>query len=202
MLEDVSIIIPLAPDENAHRKLLDDLKNTKAEIILRAEGTRAKSMNKGAALAQNRFLWFLHADSRINDKNIHQLDQSLQKHPDDLHYFSLVFDRGGIVTLNAWGANLRSYFFGVPYGDQGFCISKQNFEKAGFYRENLDLAEDLAFVWQARQNGIKLKRIASKIKTSARKYKQHGWLKLTALYQWIWIKKSLPEAWKLMKGKA
>lgn len=202
MLEDVSIIIPLAPEETAHEILLNDLKNSKAEIILCAEGTRAKSMNKGAAQAQKRFLWFLHADSRINDKNIHQLDLSLQKYPDALHYFDLAFDNGGLVSLNAWGANMRSRIFGVPYGDQGFCVSKQNFEIAGYYRKDLDLAEDLMFIWQARQNGLKLKRIPAKIKTSARKYETHGWLKLTALYQWIWVKKSLPEVWKLIRGKA
>lgn len=200
MLKNVSIIIPLAPSETAHEKLLDDLKSVQAEIICSSEGSRAKSLNNGVKKAANDFLLFLHADSRLNQMVFAQLEQYLAKYPNALHYFDLAFEGGGLPTINAWGANIRSRFLGVPFGDQGFCLSKTNFEKIGGFPEDCDIAEDLLFLWKARQLSIKPKRVPATITTSPRKYRERGWFKLTALHQWIWIKISIPQAWKLMRG--
>lgn len=184
MLENVSIIIPIAPNETQHKILLGDLKNIDAEIIISSKGTRAKSLNAGAAKAKNNFLWFLHADSRVNTENLNNLRKFIGENPEALHYFSLT----GLLVLNTWGANLRSHLLGLPYGDQGFCLSKMQFEKADKYPENIPYGEDLIFVRQAKQASIKLNHIPSKLRTSARKYKEHGWLKLTALRQYQLIK--------------
>jgi len=188
VLEKISIIIPLAPDENAHERLLDDLKPLNAEIIVSSEGSRAKSLNAGVAKAHNPFLWFLHADSRVSAENLVDLEQALARRSNALHYFDLAYEEGGLAALNAWGANVRSHLCGLPYGDQGFCISRTLFEKIGGYPEDVPYGEDLLFVRQAKRQGIRLNRIPSKLKTSARKYHQHGWLKLTALRQWQMMK--------------
>lgn len=184
MLENVSIIIPIAPKEKQHKKLLDDLKKTKAEIIISSEGTRTKSLNVGASKAKNNFLWFLHADSRINSENLNSLRKSIEKKPEALHYFSLT----GLPFLNRWGANIRSHLFGLPYGDQGFCLSKYLFQKLEGYPENTPYGEDLIFIRRAKKAGIKLNHIPSKLYTSARKYHEYGWLKLTFVRQWQLIK--------------
>lgn len=200
MLENVSIIIPLAPAETEQSKLLDDLKNVQTEIICSSEYSRAKSMNAGALKTANDFLWFLHADSRLDQDALVKLEQSLSKNPNNLHYFDLAFDGGGLPSINALGANMRSRFLGIPFGDQGFCLSKTNFDKIGGFPEDCSIAEDLLFLWKARRLGIQPNRIPATITTSARKYKKRGWLKLTVLYQWIWIKISIPQAWKLFRG--
>lgn len=198
MLEQISIIIPVHEKEKQLDRLLFDLEpiKDKLAIIIRSEGTRAKSLNAGATAATSQFLWFLHADSRVTAKNTQALEQTLHKKPNDLHYFDLAFDKRGLASINAWGANIRSRLFGTPFGDQGFCISKKQFEKTGGYPEDVPYGEDLMFVWKARQTGIKLNRIPSKLVTSSRKYKTHGWLKLTLLYQWRWIGMSIPEMLK------
>ena len=187
-LDRVSIIIPAAPGETAHERLLHDLQPFGVEIIVSSEGSRAKSLNAGAAKARNPFLWFLHADSRVSSKNIKDLTRALARRSNALHYFDLAYEEGGLVTLNAWGANIRSRLFGIPYGDQGFCVSKTLFEKIGDYPEDVPYGEDLLFVRKAKKAGIKLNRIPSKLETSARKYYQHGWLKLTVLRQGQMIK--------------
>lgn len=202
MLEGVSIVIPVGPDETALNVLLTDLQAFDAEIIVSRENTRAKALNAGAAKAQHNTLWFLHADSRVSDHNVKSLQKALQQNQGALHYFDLKFDQKGLPQINGWGANMRSYIFGAPYGDQGFCISKSQFERAGRFPEGLDYGEDLMFVWHARQSGIKLNRIQSKLTSSARKYKIHGWFKLTCIYQYKWIKMSLPEMWKLHRGQS
>ncbi len=202
MRKAISIIIPVGANEDALEHLLSDLKDIDAEIIPSSGDTRAQALNAGAAKAQHNILWFLHADSRISDQNIQSLYKALQHKPNALHYFDLKFDQKGLPQINSWGANMRSSLFGAPYGDQGFCISKPQFERAGRYPEGLEYGEDLMFVWRARQSGIKLNRIKSTLISSARKYKAHGWLKLTCIYQYKWIKMSLPEMWKLYWGRS
>lgn len=187
-LDRVSVIIPVAPLETAHERLLDDLKHLGTEIIVSSEDSRAKSLNAGAAKARNPFLWFLHADSRVSAENLVDLEQALARRSNALHYFDLAYEEGGLATLNASGANIRSRLCGLPYGDQGFCISKSQFEKIGGYPESASYGEDLLFVQLAKKAGIKLNHIPSKLTTSARKYHQHGWFKLTALRQWQMMK--------------
>jgi GT2 family glycosyltransferase len=202
MFENVSIIIPAHKEEGNLDRLLLDLELIKdtAEIIVCQEGSRAHSMNVGAASSSRDFLWFLHADSRINEHNLKALGDALKAQPDCLHYFNLAFEGRGLFSLNSWGANIRSYIFGVPYGDQGLCISRKAFSRAGCYSEDLLYGEDLMLVWRLRQNGVSLNCVKSTLVSSPRKYKKHGWLKLTALYQWRWILMSIPEAWKLCRG--
>jgi hypothetical protein len=188
VLDKVSIIIPTATDETAQQQLLNDLKLLNNEIIVSAEGSRAKSLNVGAVKASDDFLWFLHADSRVSAENIFALEQALKKGPNVLHYFDLAYDGGHLTNSNSLGANIRSRLLGLPYGDQGFCISKNLFNKIGGYPEDVPYGEDLLFIRLAKRAGIKLNRVPSKLLTSARKYKQYGWLKLTVLRQWQMVK--------------
>ncbi|MDG1819783.1 MAG: glycosyltransferase [Porticoccaceae bacterium] len=211
-LAQVSIVIPMAADESEYKILEADLHKhsvLKAEIIPCSNSSRAKSLNTGAAQASGEWLWFVHADSRISTDNLCALAQSLEQYPEDLHYFDLAFDQNSDqdsdqnsnkspLYLNALGANLRSRLCGTPFGDQGFCIKKSLFKQLSGYPEKAPYGEDLLFVWQARQAGIKLRRIPSTLTTSGRKYRQQGWLKLTLLYQWRWITMSLPQLLKLI----
>lgn len=187
MLNKLSIIIPVAEGEQAVQTLLPDLKSVSQDIVICSEGSRARSLNKGAQQAKGEFLWFLHADSRVSSDNLEQLEKHLQQAPHALHYFDLRFDRRGLTQLNAWGANIRSRLFNAPYGDQGFCIHRDQFHQSGGFPEDVAYAEDLYFVWRAQQHGIALNRIPSQLITSARKYQQRGWLKLTLTYQKIWL---------------
>lgn len=183
MFDDVSIIIPCAPNETAHEALLKDLEQTKAEIIISSEGARGISLNAGAAKARNEMLWFLHADSRLNAQNIEALDKAIAAQPLALHYFDIKFDQAGLVQMNGVAANIRSRLFGLPYGDQGLCISKTQFDMVGGYPEDATYGEDVLFVRKAKKAGVKLNPVRSKMLTSARKYSARGWLRVTALHQ-------------------
>jgi len=184
----VTVIIPIAPEETAHQRLLDDLQHWPNEIIVSADGSRAKSLNTGATKSQQQFLWFLHADSHVSSENLSELAQALAAQPHALHYFDLAFDGGGLVAINGIGANIRSRLFGLPYGDQGFCMSKTLFDEIGTYPEDVPYGEDLIFIRRAKQQGIQLNRIPSKLVTSSRKYRQQGWLKLTLIRWWHMFK--------------
>ena len=100
------------------------------------------------------------------------------------------------------GANMRSRLLGLPFGDQGLCIKKSLFDTLDGYPEDCPYGEDLLFVWQARLAGIPLQRVPSKLLTSGRKYQQRGWLQLSLLYQWRWMKLSLGPFFKLLSRRA
>ncbi len=183
-LNNVSVIIPVWKQETELKKLLNDLSPFGAEIIQSSEGSRAKSLNMGAAKATREFLWFLHADSRINQECISALNQSLSKQPIAVHYFELVFEKAGISAWNASWANLRSLWFKLPYGDQGLCLSKVQFDNIEGFPEDTPYGEDLLFIRKAKKIDIDIISTKSPIISSARKYHNQGWLK-TTLSHWV-----------------
>lgn len=223
-LKNVSIIIPLGPDEDQVTPLLDDLTVLPEEtqiilvscdgasdpilrkdrvMLINAKQGRACQQNAGAKAATRKFLWFLHADSRVTPQVLDALEVSLNEAPDALHYFHLKFGEDGPrrMRLNEWGARFRSRVFGIPFGDQGFCLGKSAFDTIGGFPEYDPYGEDHLLVWYARQAGVKLKCTGAALQTSARKYQQQGWGALTLKYQIRWIKQALPEAYKLIRNK-
>ena len=225
-LKNLSIIIPLGPHEDQVSMLLEDLalleQGSEVEIILVSCGDhslppvcegqlrwitsaqgRAIQQNAGAKVARHDMLWFLHADSRVTQQGLDALEHSVKAAPDALHYFHLKFRQDGPwgMWLNEWGARFRSQILKVPFGDQGFCLSKKNFEQIGGFPEQVPYGEDHLLVWHARQAGIKLRCVGTALLTSARKYRQQGWGLLTLKYQVLWLKQALPEVCKLIRGK-
>ncbi len=170
-------------------------------VLVQSCSGRAIEMNAGSKFASKQFFWFLHADSHFTKQALAALDLSIMKDPQALHYFRLTFskdDEGSVLTgINQWGARIRSEFFSVPFGDQGFCISKNNFHSIGGYPEDVRVGEDHIFLWHARQRGIKTICTKAELFTSARKYDSIGWGRLTLKYQYLWIKQAIPELFKL-----
>jgi len=90
-----------------------------------------------------------------------------------------MFEKAGISAWNASWANLRSSWYQLPYGDQGLCVSKIQYEKIGEYPEDTPYGEDLLFIRKAKQAKVDIVSTDSKIISSARKYHKNGWLKTT-----------------------
>lgn len=231
MHHSLSIVIPVAPGESALRNLLSELSILEgiSEILLATPETdcevlqntmndfksaiplrrvispagRANQMNFGAREAQAEFLWFLHADTVITATAWDALQRSVQIHPGDLHYFDLTFTPGGpfLMRLNAWGTWIRSHCFKMPFGDQGFCLSKSRFQELGGYDESLAYGEDHAFIWKARAAGLQVRSTRVAVETSARKYQQHGWLRTTFTHFWLTWKQALPGFLRLLRKR-
>ena len=226
----VSIVIPIGPDETQWKTLLSDLSflnnldldMADTEIIIAApfdsephhisdtnvhwlcEGKgRAEQLNAGARHARGEFMWFLHADSRVDVSQFFVLLGCLRSKPNCLYYFDLIFSKEGgvLMFLNEWGANIRSHLFGVPFGDQGFCIKKSLFTTLGGFPEDVTYGEDHLFVWKAKQYDIPIKSVGVSLYTSSRKYKKLGWFKTTCLHQYLWLKQACSEWVRLRKGK-
>lgn len=168
---------------------------------VKGRGGRAENLNDGAKVASAPYFWFVHADSSFEKKAVDVLIGKMDKKPKGLFYFDLKFAQDGpaLMPLNSWGANFRSRFLGVPFGDQAFCIDRQSFEKAGQYNETLKNGEDHLFVWQCRHSKVPVLPINEVITTSARRYDDEGWLYVVLKFQYRWIKDALPQYLKLIK---
>jgi hypothetical protein len=213
-LADVTVVIPLGPGERAWRDLIADLSclSDRAELLLVAtdpkpadlESTlqqaklrcaarwiesapgRARQLNRGAALAGREFLWFLHGDSRLGDAAVPALARRLDDPADALHYFDLKFQSDGplLMWCNELGVRLRSRWLRLPFGDQGFCLRRSTFIDLGQFDETAPYGEDHLLVWAARRHGLPIRCVGVSLKTSARKYAKHGWLRTTTSHVW------------------
>ena len=128
--------------------------------------TRAKALNSGAAIAKNSILWFIHLDSDLS--LIQQTD--LDKIDDEkINTFSLQFNNEKL-KLNAKGANFRTKYFGLPFGDQSYIVCKKLFNFVGGFTESLYEGEDHEFIWKSKSVGIKLNILDNYLISSAEKY--------------------------------
>jgi glycosyltransferase A (GT-A) superfamily protein (DUF2064 family) len=187
----ISVIIPVGHKDHDF-KLIDQIKEKfdNFEIILAASyqnnevkkleeevdkfisvhnSTRAKALNSGAEVAKYDRLWFLHLDSNIS--LIDKID--FEKIDDEkINTFLLKFNDEKL-KYNSIGANLRSKYLKLPFGDQSFIVEKKLFNFLGRFTEGLDKGEDHEFIWKSKTLGIKINIIENFILSSALKYKEH-----------------------------
>lgn len=208
ILSNTSVIIPVGPGDETWRTLLDDLRALPSQtevLVVSSSGIakehqalregfpaqlhfidsqlgRAHQLNTGAAHSKGKYLWFLHADSRIPKKSLEALEITLQsRSAPALFHFDLRFlpDGPRLVALNELGAMLRSSLLGLPFGDQGFCLERATFEQVGGFETEVSCGEDHLFVWACKVRRIGTFRINAPLYTSARRYREQGWLKTT-----------------------
>ena len=204
----LSIVIPVGPDDSAWRVLLSDLSlfGSEPEIILsacqprpdgrelpeharwiQASKGRARQLNSGANASTRQVIWFLHADTRLTATVADAVERFAQNNHCCLGYFILKFSDDGPrrTLLNAWAANLRSSVFGLPFGDQGLLVQRAFFHQIHGFDERVEPGEDLDFIVRAKAAGIQLKQIPAELITSARRYRQQGWLMTTLRHLYL-----------------
>ena len=212
----VSIIVPLAADEEMWQKPLDWQVPADWQLIFAAAPTskppptiankqnrpqwlvcprpgRAAQMNAAAAIADNEWLWFVHSDSRLCADTCHKLRAAICKYPPPaktpIWYFDLRFvDGGAKMRINEWGVRLRCALFGNPFGDQALCMTRTTLQLCGGFAEDADYGEDHLLVLRARRRDIKVRRINAIVGTSARRYLREGWWRTVLLYRHLWMR--------------
>lgn len=197
MAPDLAIVVPAGPGDQAWRGLLPQLGAAGAREIalvltgadaealqappgatlVRAPRGRARQLNAGAGATRAAWLWFLHADSRLDAGTLAAMRRFVRADPGALGYFDLRFldDGPRLMCLNALGARLRSRCLGLPFGDQGFLMPRRVFAALGGFDEAIERGEDHALVWKARSLGIPLRPVGAALWTSARRYARRGW---------------------------
>ena len=129
--------------------------------------TRAKALNAGAEAANNSLLWFIHLDSDLSFIDLSDLEKiDYEK----INTFFLKFNDKKL-KLNANGANFRTKYLSLPFGDQSFIIHKKLFNLIGEFTVGLYEGEDHEFIWKAKSVGIKINILENYIISSNEKYK-------------------------------
>jgi GT2 family glycosyltransferase len=89
----------------------------------------------------------------------------------------------------------------MPFGDQGFCLRREIWERLGGFDTHASYGEDHLFVWKARRAGVPLRPTGGTLRTSARKYQERGWLRTTARHLHLTATQAFPEWLKLVRAR-
>ena len=163
---------------------------------------RAHQQNDGASVATRQWLWFLHLDS-VFDQVLCDVLVALSKKAsiETLQLFCFLlgfYDGGKCLKWNSRGANVRTRFLKLPFGDQGFFLSQKSFERLGGFDKSLTYGEDHCLAWKMMQLRGKTVLLNQTLQTSARKYQQNGWVRQSWRHQYLWWRQALPEFFKLV----
>lgn len=203
----VSIIIPALNEGKQLNQLLDSIQNWREEgheiilvdggnddksfittghlvdKVLKTSPGRATQMNEGARHAHNEILFFLHADSVVDDNCISAIIQGLQMSNNVWGRFDIKLSgTHWMLRIIERMMNIRSRITGIATGDQGIFVYRKIFTQINGYA-NIELMEDIEI-------SRRLKRISrpvcldTRIITSSRKWEQKGILK-TVILMWL-----------------
>lgn len=149
-----------------------------ARVVTGARG-RGPQLNAGARIARGQIIFFLHADAMPPAEFTRMIPDHARDGTIALLAFRLAIAAPGLpFRLIERAANFRSRVFSMPYGDQGFFMRREVFEKLGGFG-NFPIMEDVDFVRRARRLG-KIKIIPANLRVSARRWIREGWIRSTA----------------------
>jgi uncharacterized protein len=152
-----------------------------ARVLCAGQG-RAIQMNEGARNASGEILLFLHADTCLPRGYDEEIRNALDDKGAAAGAFSLGFDTDSIgMKLIALGANMRSRYLSLPYGDQGLFVRKDSFLQHGCFPE-FPIMEDVSFIRTMKKWG-RIETLPSKVITSSRRFITLGSLRAWMLNQ-------------------
>ncbi len=191
----VSIIVPTLNEELVLEKTLtqfqqlsphelivsdggsdDDTRNIAGRFshrVITGSAGRALQMNVGADEATGDILLFLHADSRIEPESYRKMLECMENPKWIGGAFTLCIESGKwSLKLIALLANIRSKYFGLAYGDQGFFVRKEVFNDMNGFSP-IPICEDLYFYYRLRKKGSVIL-LKEKAHTSPRRWINEG----------------------------
>jgi len=146
--------------------------------VLTAPRGRGSQLRIGAAAATAPLLCFLHADVRLDSPALRQIERIAEGRPLGAYAFRLAIDRAGLAyRLVEWGANARSAWGGLPYGDQGLLVRREDYDAAGGYPA-VPLMEDVALV-RALRRVTTVRLLPAVVRVSARRWEREGLMRRT-----------------------
>lgn len=174
----VQLIVSIGgpPDAGVER-----LRHVRPDVVwIDGSPGRGRQLNAGAAAATGRWLWFVHADSRLPAGWL-EVFRGLDTEPAPAAGGSFRFT----LDSPAWqarllerGVALRVRLFGLPYGDQGIFVRRDVFLKMQGFRP-LPLMEDVEFVGRLKRQG-RVAHLTVGLTTSARRWEARGWWRQSA----------------------
>ena len=151
-----------------------------ARVVISPPG-RARQMNAGTGIASGAILVFLHADTVLPSEYARLVRETLSDSRVAGGAFSFRLDRRSpLLRLTEVGANLRSRWLSLPFGDQALFVRARTFREMGGFRL-CPIMEDVEFVHRLRKRGL-VRVLTEPVVTSSRLWQQLGPLKVMALH--------------------
>ena len=158
-------------DGGSTDKTIEKAKECGVRVIVSKKKGRAVQMNEGAAVASERILHFIHADSQL-PINFDTDVMEAVNNGYSAGCFRLAFDyEHWFLKLNCWFTRFDKSAF--HYGDQSLFITRDIFNKVQGFNENYMVFEDLDIIRRIKKI-CKFKILKKSIVTSARKYVENG----------------------------
>ena len=186
MTSRVSVIVPTYNEESVIHSTLEDLfsrhhpdqvivvdgSSDDKTVSLASEWTevisspkgRAIQMNTGAEKATGDILLFLHADTRLPEKGLQSIETAIRQGAEAGRFRMRFDDRRWLLRF--YESYTKFHFF--SYGDQGFFVTKELFEKLGGFDEAVSF-EDIDFYKRLRRVTTPII-IKDPVVTSARRF--------------------------------
>ena len=160
---------------------------TGATVFISEKG-RAKQMNYGSNKVKGDIIYFLHADTfPPKDFDLHIINATLSNQ--EAGCFQMKFDSDNLILQ--FFAGFSKYKHKICRGgDQSLFISKELFEKTKGFNEDYIIFEDNEFIGRLYKKTC-FKILPFHVKTSARKYRKHGVVKLQYHFGVIHLKNYL-----------
>lgn len=141
-------------------------------VVTAAAPGRASQMNAGASLVSADVIVFLHVDTVLPARALELVQQQVSNGALWGRFNVTIDDSRWAFRMIETMMNLRSRWSGICTGDQSLFITKAVFEQVGGFgamalMEDIDLSKRLK---QIQRPAI----IQARVKTSARRWSQHG----------------------------
>lgn len=151
--------------------------------VVGSERGRARQMNLGAAQARGNVFLFLHADTRLPDSGLAEIEAALADPGCVGGRFDIELE-GSHWMLRVIGRMIsyRSRLSKVGTGDQAIFVRRAVFERLGGYPE-MPIMEDIALCRALKRMG-KIACLRSKVVSSGRRWEQDGVWR-TILRMWL-----------------
>jgi rSAM/selenodomain-associated transferase 2 len=164
--------------------------------LVRSERGRARQMNAGTEAATGRLLLFLHADTRLPDDALQQIEQGIAATGRHWGRFDIRLSGAHpMLRVVEWSMNHRSRWTRIMTGDQAMFVSREYFSAVGGFPD-LALMEDLAISRRLKRQGRPLC-LTGPVVSSSRRWEEGGILR-TILLMWrlrlAWFLGASPEA--------
>jgi len=158
-----------------------------AKVVCSEKG-RAKQLNRGATMAQHAILYFLHVDT-FPPKNFDKKIITATKNGNQVGCFQMKFDSNSrFLNFFAWFTRLNYKI--CRGGDQSLFITKDLFLKTNGFNEKYTIYEDNEFIGRLYKTSS-FTILPFQVKTSARKYREKGEIRLQYHFGMIHLKNYL-----------
>ena len=166
-----------------------------AKVVQGLEPNRGKQLHFGACNTNQKWLLFLHADSRLATNWPKAVEKIINNKTSEnvAWFFDFKMQSDGLLLkLMEISVAIRSNLFNRPYGDQGLLINRSLYKKINGYKP-LHLMEDLDLVIRLSKD-FSLKRIGIPIYVNGR-----SWEQVSVLLK-AWKNANLRKKWR--EGKS